>query len=144
MTTYINLGPYNFEAFENIRSPEGIPKPIVSVANGTERHEGEWREGKMNGRGALFMVDEEDKSHNGQLYQGYLKDGMMDGHGRMIFPDGSFYIGGYKEAHREGTGTLQVHGGGKYQGEWKNDCRHGQGTERFPTGNVYKGDFLNN
>ena len=62
MTTYINLGPYNFVAFENVRSTEGTNKLMTLVADDTGQYEGEWNEeGKMHGRGALLMIDEENK-----------------------------------------------------------------------------------
>ena len=65
---YKSLGPYNFDAYEQTYSTKGINKYLVSIAEGTERYEGEWKGNSIHGRGSLLMVNEVDKNFNGQLY----------------------------------------------------------------------------
>jgi len=49
-------------------------------------YEGEWSQGKKNGKGKLTMKD-------GSYYEGEFKDGEMYGEGKMEWANGNKYIG---------------------------------------------------
>ena len=47
------------------------------------------------------------------LYEGWWKDGMRNGHGRMIWATGEVYEGSWKDDMRDGYGTNTWHHVGK-------------------------------
>lgn len=62
-------------------------------------------------------------------YQGKLDaNGLKNGHGVQIWPDGSRYEGDWNDDKANGSGTFTHANGEIYQGMWKDDMAHGQGT----------------
>eukprot|EP01017_Pseudomicrothorax_dubius_P031323 TRINITY_DN3987_c0_g1_i3.p1 TRINITY_DN3987_c0_g1~~TRINITY_DN3987_c0_g1_i3.p1 ORF type:complete len:548 (+),score=118.30 TRINITY_DN3987_c0_g1_i3:61-1644(+) len=62
-------------------------------------------------------------------YQGETKDGLPNGRGRMVYPNGDIYIGEWRAGHKHGYGTLQDSNQElKYEGEWEGDVFNGQGV----------------
>ena len=39
-------------------------------------------------------------------YDGYWANGEHNGHGRMIYPDGSYYLGNWQDNTKSGSGKL--------------------------------------
>ena len=77
---------------------------------------------------------------DGGIFEGYWKDGKLDGWGRYIY-NGDYYIGEYKEGKRYGFGIEYYSRGDRYEGEWENGIYHGQGTyysERLIQKNVQR------
>lgn len=68
-------------------------------------------------------------------YEGDFRDGMFHGHGKfeqMISRTGrSYYEGEWNMGVREGRGTYWNGISNLYIGQWRNDLRHGQGSYFF-------------
>ena len=75
-------------------------------------------------------------------YDGYWANGEHNGHGRMIYPDGSFYVGNWSDNTKSGTGKLVRADQTVYEGEWVNDEQHGKGSEKWHDG-VFEGQYEN-
>ncbi|MFU8814418.1 MAG: hypothetical protein ACNA7W_03670 [Pseudomonadales bacterium] len=100
---------------------------------------------------------------DGRSYEGTWVDGLPDGHGIEIRPDGSRYVGEFRQGSRAGVGMLEslegvYHGdwqddlpegdgvfqaadGARYEGAWLQGERFGQGTYTTPDGEQYSGDW---
>ena len=76
-------------------------------------------------------------------YQGEVENGVPNGLGVLIYPDGGKYIGSWKNGIKYGHGTFTYSFGSKYIGSWKNDERNGQGIMVFPDGSRYEGEYKN-
>jgi len=74
-------------------------------------------------------------------YQGEVENGVPNGLGYLIYPDGGKYVGSWKDGNRNGQGTETFPDGSKYVGSWKDGNRNGQGTETFPDGGKYVGSW---
>lgn len=94
---------------------------------------GQFREG----RGAMITPEP-----NKQLYEGWFKQNMFHGRGRVIFQTGAYYIGEWSEGNKHGQGYMWLQNGQTYQGEYRDDMKNGQGTYRWPSGDIYIGEWL--
>ena len=74
------------------------------------KYVGEFRAGKFHGRGTKTSV-------NGEVFDGYWKNGLQDGEG---FHEGEL---------------------GSYYGQFQNDCFHGHGVMTYPDGSKITGEF---
>ena len=97
-------------------------------------YKGDVVNGVPNGVGILI-------SPNGSKYIGEFKDGRPNGRGKDSLPDGTNHVGEYKDGLRHGQGTYTWSNGNKYVGEYKDDEMNGQGTYSFPNGTKAVGDF---
>lgn len=75
------------------------------------KYEGEWREGKANGKGTFYHL-------NGDVYEGEFVDDRANGYGVYYHKNGS-----------------------KYTGYWRNDLKDGKGREEWEDGAFYDGEF---
>lgn len=82
------------------------------------------------------------KYANGQ-YIGNTVNGVREGKGTYIWPNGARYEGDWKNDQRTGKGIYTWPNGEQYEGDFINGYMHGQGTYRWPNGDVYKGEFIN-
>ena len=82
-------------------------------------YEGEWAKDKFNGFGKEGLP-------NGNIYEGYFKNGLRHGEGLMEYT--------------KQRGTVAD---GKYQGEWVEGKYNGRGKEKYKNGNIYEGQFKN-
>ena len=53
-------------------------------------------------------------------YKGSIENGVPNGLGYLIYPNGSRYLGSWKNGKMNGQGTFTYPNGEKYVGEWKN------------------------
>ena len=106
----------------------------------------------VSGKGVGYLNEYRDFNKPRVLYEGGLKDNMVDGKGKLYFiPDEYtesgklYYEGSFKEGDFSGKGTMYYEDGTvKYKGEFKNSKFHGSGTLYNPDGSVkYKGKFKN-
>jgi hypothetical protein len=104
------------------------------------------------------------KYTNGNIYNGYIKDGKREGvgittlasgqkdigeyhldklHGcaKKEFADGNMYWGECKDDNKEGYGTFEWANGHRYIGQWVKGNHHGYGIYRWPSGGVYYGQW---
>jgi hypothetical protein len=78
-----------------LRSGQGI----YQYPNGYFQYQGEWKDGKKNGFGALVMRD-------GSFYKGDWVMGEQTGQGKRVWEDGSSYIGKFDEGEKNGYGEM--------------------------------------
>jgi len=52
-------------------------------------------------------------------YQGQVKNGVPNGLGYLIYPDGGKYVGSWEDGKMTGQGTFIWSNGDKYVGSWK-------------------------
>ena len=88
--------------------------------------------GKFCGRGLLLA--------KGKIYQGFFVDGLKEGQGREIRPNGSYYEGGWIHDRRNGWG-VERSPGKEYVGEWLDDAKHGFGVMAVPDW-TYEGPWV--
>ena len=53
-------------------------------------------------------------------YKGKVENGVPNGLGYLIYPNGSRYLGSWKKGKMNGQGSFTFPNGEKYVGEWKN------------------------
>ncbi len=53
-------------------------------------------------------------------YKGKVENGVPNGLGYLIYPNGSRYLGSWKKGEMNGQGSFTYPNGEKYVGEWKN------------------------
>jgi hypothetical protein len=91
-----------------------------------------------------------DQTTNGQVkmtlpdnsvYEGGMKNGLLDGRGLLVFPDGGQYEGEFRKGQYNGTGVERYHNGETYEGEFKNGLYEGTGVYIFASGDRYEGQF---
>ncbi len=99
--------------------------------------EGEWRDSRLNGRGAFILAD-------GNKFVGQLKDNSRHGEGTYISANGDKYVGEWKDDKTHGQGTSTFADGNKYVGEFKDGKYHGQGTFTYGDGRVQEGIWADN
>ena len=81
---------------------------------------------------------------NGNVYTGFVVNGIYEGQGKMTYANGETYEGDWRLGKRNGKGILRYKNGKiKYDGEWKEDKRHGYGSSYGIIGNRYEGFFSN-
>ena len=78
---------------------------------------------------------------NGNMYEGPLRDEIMDGVGRYDWADGLSYRGEVHDNCLEGRGHFTWPDRSTYEGEVKHGMCHGEGTMRMPNGQVYSGQW---
>ena len=74
-------------------------------------------------------------------YEGDVENGVPNGLGFLIFPDGVKYVGSWKKGLRDGKGTTTISDVMKYVGEYKDGKRNDQGTQTFSDGSKYEGEW---
>ena len=75
------------------------------------------------------------------LYKGEVENGVPNGFGIMIFPNGNKYIGDWKDGRWNGQGTFTTSNGSKYEGEYEDDWEW-NGTQYDKNGNI-TGKYVN-
>ena len=97
-------------------------------------------------------------------YVGTFSEGLRNGKGLLIYPDGSWFLGLFLRDQKEfgenydvedhttfigtfdnevaqGVGIIKFKDGSKYQGEVKNGVQDGKGTFEWANGNKYSGEW---
>jgi hypothetical protein len=73
----------------------------------------------------------------GISYEGYFKDGLPNGFGKLVYPcTGCIYFGEFKNGLEEGIGTLRWPSGEGYTGEWRNGSPAGAGFSHGKNGEL--------
>lgn len=92
---------------------------------------------KRHGRGKFLFSD-------GAFYQGYWKNDIPFGFGRLIRVNGDSYEGMCQNFKANGKGTFtDFKGQYMYKGDWVEDKKNGQGEEIVKGNYKYKGEFKN-
>lgn len=111
--------------------PHGVGKAVYDDG---DVYEGEWEDGRFNGKGKLTYSD-------GGVYEGEWKDGSFNGKGKLTYPNGVVYEGEFKNGNFDGEGKLTFSDGKVYEGEFEYNYINGKGKLTFPDGGVYEGEF---
>jgi hypothetical protein len=138
---------------------DGIPsgKGALYLPNGF--YEGEFKNGKFNGKGKRLYFEKgklvgefkNNKAHgqgtytylDGRKYVGEYKKGKKHGRGTFTWPNGNIYVGQWKNRNFHGHGKLTKKNGYKYVGDWKFHKEDGYGEKTWPDGDTYEGEFKN-
>ena len=99
------------------------------------RTSGQFRNGKVNGRGISIWP-------SGNRYEGEYRDGKRNGRGIFTWAGGNRYEGEYRDGKKHGSGIFTWPDGGRYEGEYRDGKQNGQGTELWSNGNRYEGEYL--
>ena len=68
---------------------------------------------------------------------------VVNGFGKVVYPDSSVYIGVMKNRLRDGEGCFSYADGGEYLGQWLAGKKHGIGIMIFPSKARYAGEWKN-
>ncbi len=98
------------------------------------RHDGEYRDGKANGRGVLTSM-------NGNRYEGEFRDGNPNGRGVFTYASGNRYEGAVMDGKRHGRGVYTFASGDRHEGEFRDGRANGQGVYTYASGDRYEGDL---
>lgn len=98
-------------------------------------YEGELKDGKMNGRGVYRFA-------YGDVLEGEWEDGKINGHGVIKSANDDVYEGEYKDDKRNGHWVFRFADGGVViEQEFKDGKMNGHGVCRFADGAVYEGEW---
>jgi hypothetical protein len=133
---------------------------VFTFADGKSTYEGEFRNGKANGKGTFrddvieYVGDWKDDLKNGKasekyfldksLYTGPFKEGLKQGQGKYAWQNGSSYEGAFNADNIEGEGKYISADGSVYQGQFKNNLKHGKGRFEWAGDKkcVYEGEYV--
>ena len=118
---------------EGKASGPGVLK-IFRAGSLVERNDGKFVDGKQTGHGA--------RHNKSGRYVGTFKDGLFDGKGVYVAPDGMHYDGEWKNGNLDGHGKLSFSSGLKYEGRFRANNYSGFGSMIFPDGSRYDGEYL--
>ena len=135
---------------------DGEPEGLGIWVSKSSRKEGEFKHGKLNGRGTVEMafyrydgdlVD--DVPHGagveirdgGYRYEGKFSHGRFDGEGVLMHPDGERSEGTFRRGKLFGMATQRLYDGTRYDGTFVNGAREGHGVLVMADGGRYEGDF---
>lgn len=76
-----------------------------------------------------------------EVYMGELKDGLKEGYGIQVWPNGSIYEGYWKQSKRDILGLMVFDDGDVYEGEWKEGKMSGIGIFKSADTFEYQGSF---
>jgi hypothetical protein len=121
--------------YHSSSSNMSFPSSTEQELEGYDYYEGDFVEGKMHGKGKLFM--------NGNRYEGGMADNQMHGYGVCQYSNGDRYEGGYHYGQRHGRGRIVYNNGESYDGEWENGYMSGEdGVFQYASGARYVGMYI--
>lgn len=109
------LQPFDWTIQEMSDGKKREIKPICVLENGAV-YQGEWLvdENQKDGRGVQIWPD-------GSRYDGFWRDGMANGYGRLVHAEGDVYEGEWTEDKANGYGVYTHFNGSRYEGQWFQD-----------------------
>ena len=117
----------------------GDGRAVWRGAYGKYVYEGEFREGKHHGHGAIIWPS--GSRFEGDRFEGEFRDGRMHGHVILIWGDGRRYEGELRDGTLNGYGTYTFANGNRYEGTWHDWKPHGRGTYTKTDGTRYEGEW---
>lgn len=142
-------------AMQNGEISQETADALIYYASNFVTYEGEWKNGKRDGRGNEYMISSEvdNPPLEGfwagdlypRIYAGNFSKDKYDGEGKMFLSGYLLYEGECKDTEPNGKGIAYYSNGQKlYDGEWKNGRYHGIGTRYRSNGEVeYSGQWRN-
>lgn len=111
---------------------------IGKIKLGNEVHDGEFKQGLLNGNGKLSYSGLENSLI---ILEGEFKDGQLNGKGKITSTRDGIKIGTFKNGCLEGEGLHKFPNGMMYQGLYTNGKLNGRGEIIHPNGIIEKGTF---
>lgn len=103
-----------------------------------EKYEGEWRNGKRDGRGVEFYADGEKK------YVGNFRNGKYEGNGSYFYKNGDKYVGKYKNGSmNDDKGYFIFNNNIRLVARVENNIKHGKAMRIYPDGRREDTFFVN-
>jgi len=109
------------------------PTTLIPFAKG--RYLGGAKALKRDGYGTMYY-------ENGNVYEGFWKDDVINGYGVMVWENKNKYEGTWKNEQFDGFGKL-YRSDYTYIGDWSNGQFSGYGEIVWQDGNTYKGYWVN-
>lgn len=105
-------------------------------------YNGEWRDGKMHGKGLLkfLLGDKLEKA----TYEGQFENNQKSGFGKLITREGNTYEGQFKNDKKNGKGIFIYADGSILKANWVNDLIEGDGELIKINGSITRGKWQNN
>uniref|UniRef100_A0A3B0MVW1 Phosphatidylinositol-4-phosphate (PIP) 5-kinase, putative n=1 Tax=Theileria annulata TaxID=5874 RepID=A0A3B0MVW1_THEAN len=159
LATELRTSIKTLEQLSNEGSAELVKLPPI-LNDDYSVYYGEWKDGKYEGKGHLFMPD-------GSQYIGSFSNGVFNGSGEVLFLNGDTFKGMFSNDlkdygimksemvmelnallmelnnKRSGRGELAKPDGTKYEGNFNNNEITGYGMMRWVNGESYTGNFRN-
>jgi len=98
-------------------------------------YRGAMKDGRAEGEGRY-------SDRTGISYKGDWKNGLMDGFGRLVLPNGDEYVGEMRAGKANGTGRYVDVTGEIFEGTFIDGERNGIGTTTLPNGNGYRSSWV--
>ncbi len=132
---------------------------IKIFADGRQ-YKGDFVEGKMEGKGYMLLADKRTyvgsftndectgtgtitwPDDAGIIYQGEVKNGIIEGKGKLKTANGDVYAGEFKNNWADGQGTMVYAEGSKYVGQFKEGFMHGYGKMTLSNGTTLEGQWV--
>lgn len=130
-STEMQLKSYEGGFHHGFYHGEGTATYCVPTAAGSlpenfvSRYIGSWARGWKDGHGSMLYFD-------GTQYKGGWKHDMPHGQGILTSANGCYYDGGWKEGKKFGFGLLVSGDGSRYEGGWIDDKKRGYGISVQP------------
>ncbi|NLT52790.1 MAG: hypothetical protein GXX85_17945 [Ignavibacteria bacterium] len=105
------------------------------------KYVGEFKNGKRNGKGILFMQDQT-KSRGQKQFEGLWKDHIPEGEGTLTFYDGRKFVGQWKSETLTVDRTIPIEGK-MTNAKIRQTVLSAQGTMYYPNGKKEVGEFKN-
>lgn len=123
--------------------PEGIGSCTGMIAGRPYKYEGEFRKGKLHGKGQMFFTDNSDYIYSENWTQDTVEKGVA-----FYQASKQRYVGGLLQLMRHGRGVVEFpptdpKGFQKFEGEFKCGKMQGLGVMKFANGNIFEGMFDN-
>ena len=87
------------------------------LINEQELYEGEFIDGKLNGRGKMTSKT--------CWYEGFFRNNLEHGKGLKVYSNGNKYRGMWADGYPDGHGVFTWADGGEYQGIFRNGMKEG-------------------
>lgn len=116
---------------QKLASPNG---PGSMVGNDCARYEGEFKNGKLHGKGKVT-------ESGGRTTEGRFMDGRLNGLGKIAYGDGRIADGEFVNGMLSGTGRFVWPDGRRFEGTFYNGYVSGPGKYNIADGTVFEGMF---
>jgi hypothetical protein len=98
-------------------------------------YEGEFKNGKKNGKGKLLYKS------TGDIYEGEFTDNLVTGTGLYTWANQDTYLGTFQNGKMHGSGLYKWPDGGEYEGDYVENLKEGQGRFKWANGRIFEGPF---
>lgn len=106
------------------------------------KYRGEFRNGRREGRGTLFLRDTKESPYC-RVYEGEWLSGQRDGRGTQWGSDGEVYEGDFAANERHGLGKLYLANGDVIEGSFSHNKCEGWAVLRQTNGDWFEGYWMN-